>query len=71
MAGQDLIKNRYKYYFTNSRDLRWKSDVPTGVLRERVIGDYHITGSPREFLVPFRVRTEGDSISIHKGGRGV
>lgn len=67
MSGQEIIKNKYMYYFTRDRNLRWKADVPTGVLRERVAEDYHIIGSTREFLVPFRVRTDGDSISIHKG----
>lgn len=67
MSGQDLIKNKYKYYFTDKKELRWKSDVPTGVLRARGIGDYHIIGSSKEFLVPLKVRTDGDSISIQKG----
>jgi len=64
LSGQDIIKNEYRYYFTNDRKFRWKSDVPTGTLRERTAGDYHVIGSPREFLRPLNVRTEGDSISI-------
>lgn len=64
MSGQDIIENKYKYYFTNKKEFRWKSDVPTGVLRERVVGDYHIIGSTREFLDPLRVRTDGDSITV-------
>lgn len=64
MSGQDIIENKYKYYYTADRRFRWKSDVQTGILRERVTGDYHIIGSSREFLKPLRVRTDGDSISV-------
>lgn len=71
MAGQDVIKNKYKYYFTVNRDYRWKADVPTGVLRERVTGDYHFIGSPKEFLIPYKVRTDGDSIAVGKGRREI
>ncbi len=67
MSGQDLIKTEYRYYFTKKRSLRWKSDVPTGTLRERVVGDYHVIGSPKEFLVPYRVRTDQDLLAISRG----
>lgn len=44
-----------------------KADVPQGKLRERIIGDYSLIGSPKELLFPYRVVTDYDTIYIKRG----